>query len=146
MSGIKNWMLYSLDTGLFLPGRVACVEAALNVPDGYAALEGMFDPRTQRVQLPLGAAPVVIGYTLPAPPLAAAKGARLASLKLQLAALEAPALRPMREALGALLAGQPVPAAAKQRLDEIEAAAAPLRDKIRAILAARTQSELDVIL
>lgn len=63
---MKTWTLYDAATGMIRPGALTCSDAqiAANVPEGYAALEGAFDPLSQAVDLNTGQ---VVDYQPPAP-------------------------------------------------------------------------------
>lgn len=68
---------------------------------------------------------------VPVPTDLALKQQRLVQLKAAIVEHEAAQERPMREMLLALAEGKALPAEAKAKLDEIEAAASALRDEIR---------------
>lgn len=160
----RNWTIYNLESGIFLPGRVTCAEGAVNVPEGCAALEGLYDPLSQAVDIdtrrvvdvvpPAPADTDLQTWTWDAalrrhvatPTLLARKQQRAQPVQAAIEAIEAQqSPRPMREALVELFAGRQVPAETKARLVEISTAIAPLRSKLQAIAAASTQQELDAI-
>lgn len=76
----KHWTFYDEATGIFDNGSI-CIpdhaDPAENAPAGHVALEGVFNSRTQRVDL---STLDVIAYTPPPPPLAAVQEAQLVML------------------------------------------------------------------
>ena len=145
--------------GLFI-GRVYAGSdqfLALNTPDGCTAVEGRHDPLSTRWD-----GKQVVDYQPPAPAddelrtWAWEKEARrwvsqptLAALKLQqtaaiaqaLAAEDARSIRPMSELLVALADGQQPTQEAKAALEQIEERKAALREELRVIDAARSETE-----
>jgi hypothetical protein len=150
-----RWYFYDLATGL-LSGRAVSGEArmlAANTPPGQGAVEvgvGMrLDPLNRRVNLATGE----IEAYQPAPPAddelrrwawdavgerwlstptaAALQLQRVRALADAIAEHEAAQARPLREVLLALATGAPPPLAAVQRLQDLEALIATLRDQIR---------------
>lgn len=164
---MSTWTIYRQDDG-----RVVSVytgaDLALNVPAGCAAVEGGCDPGTScvvRVTDDFGdQQPAIAAWTPPAPPddewqtwtwdaalrtyrsvptVAAVRRARVAAVQREIEAQEIQQARPQRDVLTALIAGQPAPAEAAQRLQEIEAAIVPLRARRAALEAATTVDELN---
>lgn len=165
---MKTWRLYDLKTGLFSANALYCSDSqlALNTPDGCAAIEGEFDPLSQRVDLTEPNEPKVVDYQPPppadtdqttfawdaatrryvgTPTLAANKAVRVARLKLQIGQLEAAQARPLRELMLAVAASQAPAPGTKASLQAVEDAVLPLRQKVAAVLAAASQAELDAI-
>lgn len=138
----KWWSFYDATTGLFTGRRVLCSERLLerNIRPGEAAIEGMFDHLSQRVDVESGE---VVDYQPPQPDAdhewiaearrwrkrpEIAEAERLdRRSRERIAELEIAQLRPLRE-----LAVDPDNAAAKQRLVEIEAEIAELRPSLKA--------------
>jgi hypothetical protein len=141
---MSRWSFYRLSDGLFIGRRFVSTAAgkrelrehlSANTPEGCAAMEGQFDPLSQRVDLETGQ---VVDYVPPAPDgdhewdaqtkrwhkradVRARELQRARALE-QIAELEGRASRPMRE-----LWINPANEAARRRLAEIEAQIAGLR-------------------
>jgi Domain of unknown function (DUF4376) len=66
MSAARTWSFYDTATGALAPSALTCAAAqvAANTPPGHAAIEGRFDPLSQRVDLATGQ---VVDYQPPAP-------------------------------------------------------------------------------
>lgn len=162
---MTDWHVYSLQTGLFvgicLTGDAAHV--AENVPEKCAAVGGVTDWQSQRIDLATGQ---LVDYQPPPPPgdalrtwawhdearrwlpqptLAALIAERIAPVQAAIEAAEAAQARPMGEVLGALLAGQPAPDVPRQRLAAIAEQLAHLRAVRAALSAATTPADLAAI-
>jgi len=130
-----SWSFYNATTGEFLPRLFSGSSKLLeqNTPAGHVAIEGQFDPLSQRVDVETGE---VVDYQPPQPDddhewrekvvegrprwvkkrEIVAREARAATAQADIDALERKQLRPMRE-----LALDPSNAPARQRVAEIEA-------------------------
>jgi hypothetical protein len=119
----KTYSLYEAATGLFTGKRLHCDEDELltmKLPIGTMAVEGAFDPATQRLEPKTG---TVVAY---APPEAFSPEGRRAAVLKQIQELESGQSRAIREAtLG--------DAAALKRLQEIDAAISLLRAELELI-------------
>lgn len=168
-----TWSMYDPATGQGFGATFTGPDwmVSSNTPPGAAAYCGTFNPECERIVLvtdDMGdQQPVVVDWVppapaddewrtwswseqarrwTPAPTLAALKRDATAPLQRQIEAIELEQARPQRELLAALLAGEPAPAQAQQRLSEIEAAIVPLRARRAAIAAATTVEALQQIL
>lgn len=116
----KTYSLYETATGEFTGKRLHCDEDELltmRLPMGTLAIEGAFDPSTQRIHIETG---TVVSY---APSGSSAKEERRAMVFARIQALEATQGRAVREAaLG--------DTAALQRLRDIDAAIGELRAEL----------------
>lgn len=169
----STWSMYDPATGQGLGTTFTGPDwmVAANMPPGAAAYRGVFDAACERVVLvtdDMGdQQPVIVDWVpptpaddewrtwswseqarrwTPAPTLAALQRDAIAPLQRQIEAIELEQARPQRELLAALLAGQPAPVQAQQRLSEIDAAIVPLRARRAAIAAATTVDALQQIL
>jgi hypothetical protein len=147
--------------GLFIGRIYAGSEEflALNTPEGCTAVEGRHDPLSARWD---GKAQQVVDYQPPAPAddelrtwawdkearrwvsqptLAALKLAQTAAIAQALAVEDARSIRPMSELLVALADGQQPTQEAKAALEQIEERKAALREELRVIDAARSETE-----
>lgn len=169
---MSTWSIYELATGRIVNcitgPRLDVVEQ--NLLPGQACIEGALRADRHLVVLQSDAegalVPLVVDHMpeqpaddelqtwswdasqwrwVAAPTLAAIKARRIAQVQAQIEALEAQQLRPQRDVLTAMAAGQPAPIEAVERLQEIEAAIVPLRTTRAAIAAAASQAELDAI-
>lgn len=145
--------------GLFI-GRIYAGSdqfLALNTPEGCTAVEGRHDPLSARWD-----GKQVVDYQPPAPAddelrtwawdkearrwvsqptLAALKLEQTAAITQALAAEDARSIRPMSELLVALADGQEPAQEAKAALEQIEERKAALREELRVIDAARSETE-----
>jgi hypothetical protein len=151
--------------GLFI-GRVYAGSEqflALNTPDGCTAVEGRHDPLSARWD---EKAQQVVDYQPPAPAddelrtwawdkearrwvsqptLAALKLEQTAAIAQALAAEDARSIRPMAELMVALADGLQPTQEAKAALDQIEQRKAALREELRVIDAASSETELQAV-
>lgn len=111
---MKHYALYSLATGIFDGRTLALPESMLklNTPPGMGALEGHFDPRSQRVDLETGE---VVAWHAPPPSQAESEAADLRAALQRAGVLEKKQGRSIR----ALLL-DPNDSQARARLTEIE--------------------------
>lgn len=119
---MRRWSVYDLATGLFTGRRVTCLDqhAKANTPDGCGLIEGVFDRKSQRVDLETG---VVVAYERPAAEIEVEQRDVLRrQARQRIDELERAQLRPMRE-----LAIDPNDAEAKLRLAEIDGEIGALR-------------------
>lgn len=147
--------------GLFV-GRVYAGSdqfLTLNTPEGCTAVEGRHDPLSTRWD---AKAQQVVDYQPPAPAdddlrawawdkearrwvsqptLAALKLAQAAAITQALAEEDARSIRPMSELLVALADGQQPAQEAKAALEQIEVRKATLREELRAVAAASSETE-----
>lgn len=160
-----SWSIYSTVTGLFTGMVYAGAEATLadNLPPDCAAVEGAYDPLSQRVDLNTGA---VVDYQptppadtelstwswdaesrrwVPAPTLAALRATAIAAVQAAIAAQEAYTPRPVREISLAMLASTTPPPAAINKLQAIDANCTTLRAVIAAMNAAPDAAALAAI-
>jgi len=136
---------------------------AANTPPGHATVPGAHDHLCRRVHLPTGTvqpwqppAPAPTPWHgwqwneaaerwQPVPTLQALRQARVDAVQHAIEAEEAQQARPLRELAVAAAAGAPVPAAAAQRLAELESRISTLRAVRAALAAAQTVAELDAV-
>jgi hypothetical protein len=152
----RNWSFYDRETGLFRQKRVTCpdnFDIRSKTPDGCCAIEGTFDPLSQRVVMsePVYgdgidglSQPVVVDWQPPRPsedhewdadrrrwvlrPSVAERRSRKGAAESRSAEVDRKSIRALREAVIALLPeGDPV----RARLLEHEAEIAPLRPDMR---------------
>lgn len=112
----KTWSFYDAATGIFTGRRLRTSNAdtlAANTPEGCAAIEGRFDPQTERVDLETGG---VIGYQAPN------RRKERDRAHARIVALERSLIRPMRELLL-----DPSNAEARRRVEAIDQKIAELR-------------------
>lgn len=159
------WSFYEATTGLFGPQRVSCDPGPTlekNTPAGYVAIEGRFDPLSQRVNLITG---LVEPYVPPKPAdtedttyiwneekkrwvakstLTMNKKARKAEVKAAQDAYAATQHHYVRAVVLALAKGNTA-ATPQQNLQDIHDRIKALDDVIDAINACTTQEQLDAI-
>ena len=119
---MSTWSFYDPGTGLFSGRRCCCSRKllSLNTPAGYAAVEGAYDPKSERVDIETGA---VVAYQRPASEVdAEQRAARAQHARQRIEELERAQLRPVRELLI-----DPTNTAAKRRLQDIESEIAAKR-------------------
>jgi hypothetical protein len=162
---LKSYYLYSLADGLLNGVRLDCFEDLLaqNIPVDQAAIEGVTDWQSQRIDLTTGE---LVDYQPPAPldddlrtwawntetkrwvsspTLAANKATRIAPVQREIERLEATQARPVRELLTATLANQTPSEIIRQRLQDIANAIASLQAVRASMQAASSQADLDAI-
>lgn len=158
---------YNPATGLFTGDRYTGSEPALNCPPGQAWIEGAYRPDTHAVQLITddfgNQVPTIVPYQPPAPPatewetwawnsaqhrwisqptLAALKREANRPLLRQLEALDAKVVRPAGEIAEALVQGLAAPPDSLQRLQQLNAEKAQIRQQLQAIAASTSAEEL----
>lgn len=136
----RHWHFYDLETGRLLGKTLSGPDASVlasNTPAGAGAVEGHYDPLSQRVELATGA---VIDYQPPQPSEdhewvdrrwrlkkdAAAREIRRRAARKAIDAVEWKQARAVREALISVLPDGP----AKQRLQQIDDEIATLRSDL----------------
>jgi len=159
------WMFYDADTGIFNGNRYSGPNVSAQVPVGHAAIEGRYDPLSQRVNTITGEVEDYIPDApadtdratyawdsgskrwIATPTLEANRLARKAPVQAAIDALEAndSHQRSLREVVLALLSGETPPPESVSALSAVDAAIAPLRATIGAIDAAATQAALDAV-
>lgn len=158
---------YNPATGLFTGDRYTGAEPALNCPPGQAWVDGVYKPDAHAVQLITddfgNQVPTIVPYQPPAPPatewetwgwdgaqhrwvsqptLAALKRAANQPLLRQLEALDVKVVRPAGEIAEALVQGLAAPADSLQRLQQLNAEKAQIRQQLQAIAASTSADQL----
>lgn len=137
MSGLYSF--YRTGDGTFTGDTYVGSHVAAATPEGCAAIAGRFNPAAQCVDLQTGQ---VVAYEPPPPSPEVERERSLRRVQRAIDAAEARQARPVRELAAAAAASETPPAAAVQRLAEIEAQIQALRLTRAAIVAATTSEQL----